>query len=170
MRTRRRRQLVPVAVVLVALVAGSCGGSSDPLDGRPFKVHEPPGYDGSKPAPLLIVLHGYTLRGDVQNAYYGLDPVTDPRGMLYVAPDGTVNAKGKRFWNATPACCAPAGSDVDDSAYLAAVIESVQRTTTWTTGASSCSATATAASWHTGWHATTQISSPASCHSRAGDQ
>ena len=127
MQKRRRRQLVSVTVALVACLAGSCSWSDGPLEGRPFEVHEPPDYDGSKPAPLLVVLHGYGLQGNVQNLYYGLDRVTDPRGMLYVAPDGTINDEGKPFWNATPACCAPPGSDVDDSAYLAAVIESVQR-------------------------------------------
>ena len=46
--------------------------------------------------------------------------------MLYVAPDGTVNDDGRPFWNATPACCAPSGSKVDDSAYLAELIDDVR--------------------------------------------
>lgn len=125
MRTRWRLALL-VGLVALAAAVTSCSGSDSILDGRPFVVHEPPGYDGSKPAPLLIVLHGYGFEGKVQSLYFGLDRVTDPRGMLYVAPDGTTNDEGKSFWNATPACCAPAGSDVDDSAYLAAVIDSVR--------------------------------------------
>ncbi len=47
--------------------------------------------------------------------------------MLYVYPDGTENRIGRQFWNATEACCAgPVSDEVDDSAYLAAVIANVR--------------------------------------------
>lgn len=114
-----------MVVALLTGVLASC--SSSVLDGRPFRVHEPPDYDGQKPAPLLVVLHGFGIRGEVQSLYFGLDRVTDPRGMLYVVPDGTENPEGKPFWNATAACCGPPGSTVDDSAYLAAVINKIRR-------------------------------------------
>ena len=68
------------------------------------------------------MLHGYGASGEIEEAYLGLTATTDARGMLYVHPDGTENPLGKRFWNATDACCAPEGSTVDDSAYLSAVI------------------------------------------------
>lgn len=125
MATGVRTTIIGATVALLAALSG-CGGSNSVLDDRPFTVHTPPGYDESKPAPLLLVLHGYALEAKVQSLYFGLDAVTDPRGMLYVAPDGTKNDEGKAFWNATSACCAPPDSDVDDSAYLAAVIEQVR--------------------------------------------
>ena len=54
-------------------------------------------------------------------------PAAAERGMLVVAPDGTENRAGKRFWNATDACCGGrAGDEVDDSAYLSAVIANVR--------------------------------------------
>ena len=46
--------------------------------------------------------------------------------MLTVAPDGTKNANGKQFWNATDACCNGPGAQVDDSGYLDAVIKEVE--------------------------------------------
>ncbi|MCA9579918.1 MAG: alpha/beta fold hydrolase, partial [Myxococcales bacterium] len=87
----------------------------------------PPSYRSGTPAPLLVLLHGFGANGDVQSAYLGLEAAVDEAGVLYVHPDGTENRIGKRFWNATDACCAgPISNDVDDSAYLAAVIAKVR--------------------------------------------
>jgi polyhydroxybutyrate depolymerase len=127
MTIRSRRRPLPIVVAMLAVLLAACSGTDSPLDDRPYEVHVPPGYDEATPAPLLIVLHGYALEAKVQSLYFGLDAVTDPRGILYVAPEGTKNAEGKTFWNATAACCAPPDSDVDDSAYLAAVIAAVQK-------------------------------------------
>ena len=90
---------------------------------RPYTLHVSP--HPKDPAPLVILLHGYGASGAVQAAYLKLAPVTDADGMLLVTVDGTLNALGKRFWNATDACCAGRRTDVDDSAYLRAVIADV---------------------------------------------
>ncbi|MDB4936526.1 MAG: hypothetical protein JWP87_3498, partial [Labilithrix sp.] len=52
----------------------------------------------------------------------------DARGFLYVLPSGTLDGDKNPFWNATDACCDFEGSNVDDVAYLAAVIDDVART------------------------------------------
>jgi len=96
------------------------------LASRPFNVRVPPRYDAATPAPLLMLLHGYGVTGEVQFAYLRLAPVLDAHGILAVYPDGTKNDLGKRYWKATAACCAPAGSKVDDSAYLSAIIAEVR--------------------------------------------
>ncbi len=93
---------------------------------RPIEVIVPTSYKKGTPAPLLVLLHGYGTTGAVQSAYLRLKPATEAKGMLYVYPDGTKNAIGKRFWNATDACCAGPNSKVDDSAYLSAVIANVK--------------------------------------------
>lgn len=94
---------------------------------RPIKVHVSPKYEAATPAPLLVLLHGFGAGGEIQSAYLGLEKPVDANGMLYVYPDGTENRIGKRFWNATDACCAgPVSNDVDDSAYLATVIAKVR--------------------------------------------
>ena len=116
-------RLFLVASLLVAATACSEG---DLLEQRPVSVREPAGYQEGTPAPLLVVLHGYGLTAQLETAYLGVDAVADANGMLVVAPEGTKNAEGKQYWNATKACCAPDGAnDVDDSAYLAAVIDDV---------------------------------------------
>jgi polyhydroxybutyrate depolymerase len=93
---------------------------------RPVTVHVPPGYDPATPTPLLILLHGYTATGSVQDAYFGLQPVADARGIIYAFPDGTIDANNSPFWNATDACCNFFGSDVDDVAYLLGLIDEIQ--------------------------------------------
>ncbi len=92
---------------------------------RPFTLRVPPGTDPARPAPLLVLLHGYGVTGAIQEAYLELSPVTDAHGMLLAVLDGTTNAVGKQFWNATDACCGPR-STVDDSAYITAVIADVE--------------------------------------------
>jgi polyhydroxybutyrate depolymerase len=92
---------------------------------RPYDVFVPTGYDAATPTPLVLLLHGRGVDGDIQEAYFKFEPLAESRGFLYVHPDGTVDADGAQYWNATDACCS-SGSDVpDDAAYLIAIIEQV---------------------------------------------
>jgi len=98
-----------------------------PLAGRPFDVFVPTTYDGTSDVPLVVMLHGYTASGALQESYFGVQPLAEELGFLYVHPDGTADPRGNRFWNATDACCNLAGADVDDVAYLSALVAEVQR-------------------------------------------
>lgn len=98
----------------------------DPLVERPFEVFVPSTYVDSTPMPLVVLLHGYTASGLLQELFFQFQPLAEERGFLYVHPNGTTNVLGEQFWNATPACCG-FGSVVDDSAYLALLVEQVQR-------------------------------------------
>ncbi len=104
---------------------GSASGDFVAGGDRPVTVHLPPGYDGKTPAPLLILLHGYSVTSALQDAYMHLGTATDAHGMIYAHPDGTTDAKGEPFWNATDACCDFYGAKVDDSAYLAGLVEEI---------------------------------------------
>jgi polyhydroxybutyrate depolymerase len=114
--------------------ASSGGGASDagtsdggPVGGdRPVSVHVPPGYSQSTPAPLVVMLHGYSASGDLEEIYLGITAESNKRGFIYVHPDGTIDKMGQHFWNASDACCNFDGSTVDDSGYLSAVIADIQ--------------------------------------------
>lgn len=93
---------------------------------RPTTVFVPPGYDPEKPAPLLILLHGYGASGTIQDTYLGVKEVAEAHGMLYAHPDGTADSTGKQFWSATDACCNFANAPVDDSAYLIGLVNEVK--------------------------------------------
>lgn len=91
---------------------------------RPYDVFVPSTYEEGTPMPLLLLLHGYSASGDIQEAYFQMQALAESRGFLYVHPDGTVNPIGEQFWNATPACCG-FGTTVDDSQYLLDIITDV---------------------------------------------
>src|SRR4051812_40546713 len=104
-RTRSVGWLVAVAVA-VAVAVGGCHGSpttpdmyqQDPLvRDRPFDLVVPDSYTAGQPAPLVVLLHGYTFDGFFQEAYFNLTKVAQAQGFLYAIPDGTKNAAGKRF-------------------------------------------------------------------------
>jgi polyhydroxybutyrate depolymerase len=93
---------------------------------RPFEVFAPTTYKTGSPMPLVVLLHGYTVNGAIQEAYFKLQPLAEERGFLYVHPDGTKDALGNGFWNATDGCCDFLNTGIDDSAYLAALVADVQ--------------------------------------------
>jgi polyhydroxybutyrate depolymerase len=112
-----------------ALVA--CGGSAaEPPrvfgGDRPVTLQVPEGEGGPGPLPLLLILHGYGATGLLQQAYLGFVGAADDRGILVAAPEGTVDADGKPFWNASDACCDFYGSGVDDVAYLGGLIDDIR--------------------------------------------
>jgi polyhydroxybutyrate depolymerase len=76
--------------------------------------------------PLVLLLHGIGTSSDRMESIVGLQPVAEERGFLYVHPEGTRDAAGDPFWNATDGCCNAYDAPVDDSAYLEAVIEKVK--------------------------------------------
>jgi polyhydroxybutyrate depolymerase len=93
---------------------------------RPVDVRVPAGYDPNKPAPLLLVLHGYGSGGVINDVYMKMTSIADAKGFFYVSPDGTTDQAGKRFWNANDGCCNFYGSDVDDVGYLTSLVHDIQ--------------------------------------------
>ena len=102
-------------------------GALPPIGGvdRPVTVYVPKSYAAGKRAPLVILLHGSTATGALEDIYMNLKPQSEARGFLYAYPDGTENSKHQEFWNATEACCDEEHSGVDDSGYLARVIDDI---------------------------------------------
>ncbi|MYA35772.1 MAG: alpha/beta fold hydrolase [Gammaproteobacteria bacterium] len=110
------------------LFAGSLAAQSIDLGRGELPVTVPEGYDDGTPAPLLVLLHGYTSSGANQDSYMGFSELADSYGFLFVAPDGTRESGGdqNRFWNASDACCNFYESEVDDAGYIASIIEAMK--------------------------------------------
>jgi polyhydroxybutyrate depolymerase len=137
-----RPRLASVLLVAAALAIGGCSSSDDATgattdDGgapaptqfggsRPVTLRVPAGYDPSHPAPLVILLHGYSASGYVQDVIFHISSVADRYGYFFAAPDGTVDSKGFRFWNATDGCCDFDHSGVDDVAYLTGLVHDIE--------------------------------------------
>jgi polyhydroxybutyrate depolymerase len=92
------------------------------IESRPYRSVIPTSYDGSKAYPLLVLLHGFTGTGENNDKFFGMSAAIEKRGVLLVTPQGTRNALGISFWNATDACCDYGNSKVDDVTYLNAVV------------------------------------------------
>ncbi|MFN8023656.1 MAG: alpha/beta fold hydrolase [Acidimicrobiales bacterium] len=114
-------------------VSGNGSGDGAALDpgeaalvfDRPVDLMVPDDLAADDEAPVVIVLHGFTADRNVQRIYFGFDTPARERGVIMVYADGTADRDGSRFWNATDACCNLYGSDVDDVAYLSAVVDFV---------------------------------------------
>ena len=134
--------LVRYGLTAVLLLAGACHSDefldmtvvdmaatdqavSNPFVERPYALRVPAGYNASKPAPLIILLHGYTLNGADQEKRFALGKVASEQGLLYAIPDGTKDENGFRFWNATDGCCDQFGAKTDDVAYLRTLIRDI---------------------------------------------
>jgi polyhydroxybutyrate depolymerase len=120
------------SIVLMAAfsVAAGCSKSPPPTNPlvieRPYDVDVPASLDKSKPAPLIVLLHGYGANGFVQDAYFGFNALADAKGVFVAHPDGLVDASLKHYWNADDACCDFAHSGVDDVAYLNAIVDDMK--------------------------------------------
>ena len=98
-------------------------GDAGLVGSRPYNHRIPSSYNPANPTPLVVLLHGYGASGAGQDLYFGLGTLSARRGFLYAYPDGTIDASGSRFWNATDACCNFGHLPIDDVGYITAIID-----------------------------------------------
>jgi len=67
---------------------------------RKYVLHIPPAYDGERPLPLVLNLHGLGSGGAQQAAYSRLPEKADAEGFIVVSPDGTGTPRGWDFLGA----------------------------------------------------------------------
>ncbi|MCO4762542.1 MAG: alpha/beta hydrolase fold domain-containing protein [Myxococcales bacterium] len=102
----------------------SAAGAPTTIGGaRPAKVYLPTDWSHCHKPPLVVLLHGFTATGTLQNLYLGLSARVNKEGFALVIPEGTLNPDKNQFWNATNACCDFHGQGVDDVAYLRGLIK-----------------------------------------------
>jgi polyhydroxybutyrate depolymerase len=133
-------------LALFGLMWIGCGPAVEPMDGgtdaprpdtgptdlsigsaeRPARVVFPMAHDGTTELPLVILLHGYGANSTVQNLYFQLTNRARTAGMYVLLADGTEDAGGSQFWNATDGCCNFGGSTVDDAGYLTSLLDEAE--------------------------------------------
>ena len=95
---------------------------------RPATLLAPLEYDGRRAYPALLWLHGRGQRGLASAQQFAMTEEAQSQGYFVVLPEGTVDAEGQRFWNATPACCDLFDTGVDDVAYLQGLLGELRET------------------------------------------
>ncbi len=130
---RRAASAVVTLACLAAAAACSTSKAAAPSDAgyttpplvaaRPYKFKEPVGYDPKTPTPLVVVLHGYSIDGLLEQAYLALNALADKKTFLMAYPDGTLDSHGHRYWNATDFCCDLDHRGNDDVAYVGQIID-----------------------------------------------
>jgi polyhydroxybutyrate depolymerase len=142
------------AALALAVVAAGCGGggggagtggggtttTSRPMDvpvtpnlqGRMYDLIAPPGIDPTKPAPLLIMLHGYTDANQTMtpwtdmDTYMKISPETQKRGVLLALGHGNLDpVLNHFFWNGTDSCCDLERTNPDDVGYILGIVQDV---------------------------------------------
>ncbi len=109
---------------LLILVFCACAPDHQ-IDGRPYALAVP--RDAAGPLPLIILLHGFeTNAAAEETVVLPFSRDVDRRKFLFAQPNGTTDREGKRFWNATDACCDYGHLRVDDVAFLRALIADVK--------------------------------------------
>jgi polyhydroxybutyrate depolymerase len=122
----KTKKLITAALVAAALLT-SVGKSSaiDSSQSRPYRMVLPDAPLSSAGYPVIIYLHGYTSSSVAVEKFMGLTSVAKSKGVISIFPEGTIDAWGATFWNATPACCNFFDSTVNDSEYLRSLIDEI---------------------------------------------
>jgi polyhydroxybutyrate depolymerase len=91
---------------------------------RSYRVHVPPGYDGSAPVPIVFVFHGGGGSGEqIELRSSGMNEVADREGFVAVYADGT---GAIRTWNAGGCCGGAVRDDVDDVGFVRALLDHLE--------------------------------------------
>jgi polyhydroxybutyrate depolymerase len=121
-------RIISLLALIISLNSPSYAVQNYSVGGnRPVTVNLPDTL--ANPAPLLILLHSASTSGAHQENYMHLGPIAKKNGLIYIAPDGTLNPEGKRFWNASKSCCNKYKQEVDDVAYINSLIDEINAKT-----------------------------------------
>lgn len=99
---------------------------------RRYLLHTPAGWDGATALPLVVVLHGGAAYAEMQRLACGMNEESDEHQFLVAYPDGTgvvANVDGEvtplLTWNAGGCCGWAVQRQVNDTEFLAMVIDDV---------------------------------------------
>lgn len=91
----------------------------------------PPGYDGARPHPLILSLHGFTSNIEQQDLFSGLPEAAAARGYVLLTPqaaEATLPIGGQQisapYWNIRPEGSAAIPGAQDDIVFLTRLIDS----------------------------------------------
>lgn len=86
-------------------------------------VHLPPGLAADQKVPLLVLLHSLGTSADDIRSRTDWTTFAEQNGIAWLAPNGPVDGRGRRFWDAGPSCCNFDGPPRDHVAALRTLLE-----------------------------------------------
>jgi len=98
----------------------TCGGIR-----RSYIVHVPPGVNRSKPAPVVLALHGAAMDGSMMAWFSGLNRKADEAGFIAVYPSGTGFGPLKA-WNSGGLSGPLAAGKPDDVAFISSLLDDLE--------------------------------------------
>ena len=89
---------VPLALIAALAVAASAQSTRYVDVGRgDVPVYLPSTYDDGTPMPLIVMLHGYSASGPIQESYFRFRAQQESFGFMLAIPDGTIDNFGN-WW------------------------------------------------------------------------
>ena len=91
---------------------------------RTFRVHLPPGLNGTSPVPLVIVLHGGGGNGVNAEIMTGFSEKADREKFIVVYPDGSGFLRTRLLtWNSGNCCGYALAHRIDDVGFISRLID-----------------------------------------------
>ena len=92
---------------------------------RKYILHIPPGFDNSRPVPLVLAFHGVGLDANEMIRISGFSSQSDSAGFVVVYPNGT---GATQSWNGGHCCGVAARDNVDDVGFVRSLIGDLSTT------------------------------------------
>src|SRR5262245_37019649 len=92
------------------------GDATCTFNGRPYRLHVPASYTGTRPVALVLDLHGFNQTYLQQVARSGFLQKSDEVGFVYAAPGTSAQGGIQNNWNSMGPCCG--FSNRNDTAFL----------------------------------------------------
>ncbi len=143
-----------LATLLAALAMAGVAAAAEPIERhvrvggveRSYLVDLPPGYDGRRALPAVLVFHGGGGAALSARTQTRMSEKGRAEGFIAVYPQGSgLLAAQLLTWNATTCCGYAMQHRIDESAFVAALLDDLRRTSRSIARASTRPASRTAA-------------------------
>jgi polyhydroxybutyrate depolymerase len=126
--------ILTIAVVLAVVIAipvSLPGHTEDSFESggrtRSYLLHVPPSYNGTRPVPLVVVLHAGGDHASHLASVTGMSVKADKEGFIAVYPNGTGRTKSRFLsWNSGSGSSYAVRNKVDDVGFIRTLIERLQ--------------------------------------------
>lgn len=113
----------PPATAVPPSPTPSASGQPAQLEELRAEVHLPSRLAAGQKVPLLLILHSLGTSADDIAGRTDWPSFAERQGVAWLAPNGPIDAQGRRFWDAGPSCCNFSGPPLDHVAALRNLLE-----------------------------------------------